>query len=255
MFKKIMIGTLSAVLIVAAGMTACTAQAAPVVETEPVESTPVASLDDSTDVIPTASQPLNSTSLTTDEISGLLYMYEEEKLARDVYNDLYAQWGQSVFQNIASSEQMHMDAVQTLLVRYGIPVPEMASGSFSDPALQSLYTELMATGSKSLADALKAGVTIEEVDIVDLQTRIAQTKKTDFQQVYNSLMLGSYNHLRAYVRVVERQMGVTYQPQYLTDDLYQSILAGSQGNGRSWGGSGTYPGDSTERGNGFRGGN
>jgi hypothetical protein len=255
MFTKIMIGTLSAVMIVAAGMTACTAQAAPVAESESVESIPAADLDDASEVIPTVSQPVTSTSLTTEEISGLLYMYEEEKLAMDVYNALYAQWDHPVFQNIASSEQTHMDAVQTLLVRYGIPVPEMASGSYSDPALQSLYTELMANGSKSLADALKVGATIEEVDIVDLQTRFAQTEKMDIQQVYNSLMLGSYNHLRAYVRVVERQTGVAYQPQYLTDDLYQSILAGSQGNGRSWGGSGTYPGDSTERGKGFGGGN
>ena len=255
MFKKIMIGILSAVMIVAAGLTACTTQAAPVAESEPVESIPAADLDDALEVIPTVSQPVISTSLTTEEISGLLYMYEEEKLAMDVYNALYAQWDHPVFQNIASSEQMHMDAVQTLLVRYGIPVPEMASSSYKDPALQSLYTELMATGSKSLADALKVGATIEEVDIVDLQNRIAQTEKTDIQQVYNSLMLGSYNHLRAYVRVVESQTGVAYQPQYLTDDLYQSILAGSQGNGRSWGGSGTYPGDSTERGKGFRGGN
>ncbi len=254
MFKKIMISTLSAVMLVAAGMTACTAQAAPVVENEPVESIPAAGLEDAAEAIPTVSQPLISTSLTTEEISGLLYMYEEEKLARDVYNALYAQWGHSVFQNIASSEQAHMDAVQTLLIRYGIPVPETASGSFTDPALQSLYTKLMATGGNSLADALKVGATIEEVDIVDLQTRIAQTEKTDIQQVYNSLMTGSYNHLRAYVRVIERQTGVTYQPQYLTDDLYQAILAGSQGNGRSWGGNGSITGDTSDRGNGFRGG-
>lgn len=182
-------------------------------------------------------------------------MYEEEKLAMDVYNALYVKWSHPVFQNIASGEQTHLDAVQILLVRYGIPVPEMALGSFSDPALQSLYTELMATGSKSLVDALKVSATIEEVDIVDLQIRIAQTEKTDIRQVYNSLMSGSYNHLRAYVRVVERQTGGAYQPQYVPDDLYQSILAGSQGYGRSWSGSGTYPGDSTERGKGFRGGN
>lgn len=255
MFKNIMIGTLFTVMIVAAGMTACTAQAAPVVENKPVESIPAAGLEDAAEVSPTLSQPLISTSFTTEEISGLLYMYEEEKLARDVYNAMYAQWSHPVFQNIASSEQTHMDAVQTLFVRYGIPVPETASGSFTDPALQSLYTELMATGSNSLADALKVGATIEEVDIVDLQSRIAQTDKTDILQVYKSLMTGSYNHLRAYVRVVERQTGETYQPQYLTDDLYKGILAGSQGNGRSWGGNGSNAGDTSDRGNGFRGGN
>lgn len=264
MLKNILIGSLTAVIIVAVGASAYAALAAPAVSEpqaapmfESVSAEPVANAGTSDDVVvaDTQVQAVTTADLTENELAGLLFMYEEEKLARDVYNALYAQWGQSIFQNIASGEQTHMDAVQTLLVRYGIPVPEMASGSYGDPALQSLYTELMATGSKSLADALKVGATIEEVDIVDLQTRIAQTEKTDIQQVYNSLMLGSYNHLRAYVRVIERQSGVAYQPQYLTDDLYQSILSGSQGNGRSWGGSGTYSGDTTDRGKGFRGGN
>lgn len=38
MFKNLMIGTFSAVVIVAAGITACTAQAAAVAENEPVET-------------------------------------------------------------------------------------------------------------------------------------------------------------------------------------------------------------------------
>jgi len=57
------------------------------------------------------------------ERTSLIYMREEEKLARDVYLELYDTWGQQIFSNIASSEQSHTDAVKTLLERYDIPDP------------------------------------------------------------------------------------------------------------------------------------
>ena len=56
-----------------------------------------------------------SSELTIEEREGLLYMLEEEKLARDVYLALYDLWGAPVFQNIAGSEQAHMDSILMLL--------------------------------------------------------------------------------------------------------------------------------------------
>jgi hypothetical protein len=262
MLKNLLIGTLAAVIIVAVGASAYAAfaapstaeiQMAPVVERVPANplaaNSAEAFVEENTAVL-----AVTATALTADEIAGLLYMYEEEKLARDVYNTLYTLWGQPTFQNIAASEQAHMDAVGTLLTNYAIPIPGTAAGVFNDPSLQALFDDLVAKGSLSLADAMKVGATIEEVDIIDLQSRLAQTTNTDIQLIYTNLMNGSYNHLRNFVNVLNRQTGEVYQPQYLTDDLYQSILSGSQGNGRSWGGSGTYPGDSTKRGKGFHGG-
>ncbi len=61
--------------------------------------------------------------LSQEEIDDLVYLREEEKLARDVYLHLYNTWGQWIFENIAASEQQHMDAVKTLLDRYGIHDP------------------------------------------------------------------------------------------------------------------------------------
>jgi hypothetical protein len=204
MFKKLILGTLVALLAAANGLSAISVLAAPAVADK---------------------------SLSNNESAGLLYMYEEEKMARDVYNALYALWGQPVFQNIAASEQVHMDAVKTLLVRYGITVPGTAAGVFVDPSLQSLYNDLMVTGKRSPADALKVGATIEEVDITDLQSRLAQTTSADIRLVYNNLMRGSYNHLRSFTNLLNRLAGEVYQPQYLSADLYQSIVTGTNGNG------------------------
>jgi len=47
-----------------------------------------------------------------------------------------------------------------------------------------------------LADALKVGAAIEEIDILDLQTRVAQTDNADIPLAYNNLMNGSSNHRR-----------------------------------------------------------
>ncbi|MGI9258025.1 MAG: DUF2202 domain-containing protein, partial [Gammaproteobacteria bacterium] len=43
--------------------------------------------------------------LSVAEEAGILFMREEEKLARDVYLALGEQWGMNVFDNISSSEQ------------------------------------------------------------------------------------------------------------------------------------------------------
>ncbi|MCG2786279.1 MAG: DUF2202 domain-containing protein [Anaerolineae bacterium] len=171
--------------------------------------------------------------LSAEEAAGLLYMIEEEKLARDVYNTLYATWNIPTFQNIAASEQMHMDSVKSLLDRYGLTAPALAPGSFADASLQNLYTALVAQGGQSTADALKVGAAIEELDILDLQTRLAATDNADIQMVYNSLLSGSNNHLKAFVTALQNQTGETYQPQYMTPELYAAALAATQGNGNA----------------------
>jgi hypothetical protein len=176
--------------------------------------------------------PAASGELSEEEAAALLYMREEEKLARDVYTALYEQWGASVFQTIASSEQAHMDSILTLLERYSLTDPASTqAGVFTNPDLQALYTQLVATGSQSLADALKVGGAIEEIDILDLDERLAVTDNADIQQVFNSLLKGSYNHLRAFSTNLLNQVGETYVPQYMTAEQYQEILASSGGNG------------------------
>ena len=169
---------------------------------------------------------LDAISLLSDaEIEGILYMREEEKLARDVYLTLYEVWGLPVFENIARSEATHMEAVRTLIDRYGLADPAAAEvGVFTNPTLQGLYDQLVADGRTSLADALRVGAAIEEIDILDLQERLAQTDQADIELVYENLMKGSRNHLRAFASTLTRQTGETYQPQYLDPASYESIV-------------------------------
>jgi hypothetical protein len=162
--------------------------------------------------------------LSDTEIDGILYMWEEEKLARDVYLTLYQEWELPIFQNIASSETTHIEAVNSLIDRYGLEAPVVGDiGVFTNPILQELYDQLVADGSKSLADALKVGATVEEIDILDLEERITQTDKADIQLVYENLMKGSRNHLRSFTSTLEKQTGETYRPRYLDPATYETI--------------------------------
>lgn len=196
--------------------------------------------------------------LSPEEAADLAYMREEEKVAQDVYLAFYDQWNLPVFRNIAAAEATHMAAVGTLLDRYGLPDPASGNpaGVFDDPDLQALYDDLVAQGSESLAAALYVGTIIEEVDILDLEESIARTDKADIQLVYQNLLRGSGNHLRAFAGQWERVTGDTFAPQYLDQAAYEAIMAGQSGNGRGAGGGrrGGQAGQGGQGGQGGRGG-
>jgi hypothetical protein len=186
--------------------------------------------------------------LTQAETEGMLFMYEEEKLARDVYTYFATLYTQPMFGNIAASEQTHMDSVKGLLDRYELDTPVAdTAGVFNNTDLQGLYTDLTASGAQSLADALLVGAAIEEIDILDLKERLPLTDQLDIQQVYQALLNGSYNHLNAFSSVYAQQSGEPYEPQYMSESdwaEYQAYLAesglyyGGNGRGRGNGGGG-----------------
>ncbi len=69
---------------------------------------------------------------------------------------------------------------------------------------------------------MKAGATVEELDISDLETVIAEADSKDIQIVYQNLMKGSLNHLRNYIRML-KLYGQNYEPQYLTEEEVNEI--------------------------------
>lgn len=179
----------------------------------------------------TAFAPLPAAgSLSEAEAEGLAYMREEEKLAHDLYLELYDQYGLPVFANIARSEAAHMDAVLSLLETYGLadPAQGMPAGKFTDPALQALYDDLLARGKQSLEEALCVAALVEETDILDLQARLAQTTRADITHTYQNLLQASGSHLRAFVLQVERQTGETYALQVLSASEYTALTTSPQ---------------------------
>ncbi len=180
---------------------------------------------------------LSDTEITPAELEGVLFMREEEKLARDVYLQLAEQWGMNIFSNIASSEATHMDAVLSLIDLFGAedPVQNNSLGAFANQDLQSLYDGLLTTGNASLADALIVGGAVEESDILDLQKYLEGTANSAVIMVYQNLLMGSINHLASFARTYERQTGQAYQPQYLSQDAFTELISQSGSAGRGGG--------------------
>ncbi len=143
-----------------------------------------------------------ASALSEDEIYWLEFVREEEKMARDVYIYLYGQWGLRIFDNIAASEQIHMDKVKGLLDKYGIADPASGNdlGVFDNEYIQGLYWELIELGEDSKVEALKVGVIIENTDIGHLGEAIEASTHKDIITVYTNLREGSYNHLAAFTR-------------------------------------------------------
>ena len=171
--------------------------------------------------------------ITTNQIvtqadkAALLFMLEEEKLARDTYMYLDNLWSSNQFANIKNSEQSHMNAIENLLIQYNVDYTILAIGEFENPELQDFYDLFVIDGAISLSNALQIGATIEDLDIVDLQDYIDASSNTALISVFGNLQCGSRNHLRSFVSGIEN-IGDSYTPQYLSQEEYEAIIAASR---------------------------
>ena len=182
--------------------------------------------------------------LSAAEEAGILFMREEEKLARNVYLALNDIWQSRVFENIARAEQRHMDSMLSLIDRYNLDDPALTPGVFTTAEHQGLYDALVERGAQSLEEALRVGALIEEVDIEDLIVDMGEADNEDLLVIYDSLLRGSENHLRAFVSQIDRFYG-GYEPSLLSQDEYEEIV-GSTSSGP--GGVGRGPSGRSPRG-------
>ncbi len=162
--------------------------------------------------------------LSQEERDGLLKMVEEEKLARDVYSFLHDKWKDPIFTNIESAEQRHMNAIISLISKYELenPVQDLEPGQFATPEMQELYDTLTIEGSQGLEQALQVGATIEDLDIKDLNELIEKCDNQDVLMVFQNLVKGSRNHLRAFTSYLD-SLGATYTAKYLSQEEVDQI--------------------------------
>ncbi|MCK5690270.1 DUF2202 domain-containing protein [Myxococcota bacterium] len=170
----------------------------------------------------------------SDEIAlDLQFLREEEKLARDVYVNLYEKWEFTVFNNISRSEQSHMDQVKIFLDTWEIEDPigedagEDIAGVFKDEILAGLYLDLTTMGANSLTDALIVGMTIEDLDIKDILEMIENTENEEILKMYELLVCGSRNHMRSFYSNLQTEGG-EYEPQFITSEDFEAIVTSQQ---------------------------
>lgn len=147
-----------------------------------------------------------TTTLTGEQLDTLVFIYQEEKVARDTYITLGNMYSnQTVFANIQLSEQTHIDKAEGLCDTYGADtsaINEGNVGEFEIPVLQELYDTLVAQGTQSELSALMVGEYVEITDIDDLE-HAEIGMPSDVVQVYENLKSGSLNHLAAFRSAID----------------------------------------------------
>lgn len=170
--------------------------------------------------------------LSQTEINSVLWMREEEKLARDLNESLSENYEPRIFSRMAITEQNHMDAMLLLLEKYELedPIGSNGTGVFADTELQNMYNDLLANGKTELTEAFLAGAYIQEFAILHRKDAINnQVDNLDISTLYENLITASVNHLRAYVRELRLQ-GTEYVPQLMTPEQYGEYIGRVTGN-------------------------
>ncbi len=149
--------------------------------------------------------------LNNEQKYTLAYMWNEEKLAKDIYLALNTLFPSNTLYNIATrSETSHQASVEALVQKYDLNIlntgdysggysaealSAYGSGSYSIAELGALYDTLYAKGSASLQDALEVGCMVEVTDINDLEEDIIVAgDAADVVAVFQNLQSGSYSH-------------------------------------------------------------
>jgi hypothetical protein len=204
--------------VLVSGLTSCSKNNDPINNGQVNMTTSLATINQTVISLPT--EPLEDA-----EKARILFIREEEKLAYDVYQTLFDQYGATIFQNIPNSELSHMEAMLSIIRKYNLidPVETNTRGIFADPALQVLYTQLVAKGRVSLLAAFQVGATIEDLDISDLNSSLAVTNNQDVRLVYDFLNKGSRNHLRSFYKNIRNANG-SYTPTYITQFEFDAIV-------------------------------
>ena len=156
--------------------------------------------------------PASAATTTASTATMLQAMAAEEKLAHDVYVTLGDTWNISTFDRISSSELRHQAMLRAVMATYGVTdlTAGDAVGEFDDPAVQKLYDDLVAQGSVSIAAAARAGITVEKLDMADLDVALAANPAADVTRVLEILRSGSVKHLAAFEQLAT---GVTTSQQ------------------------------------------
>lgn len=133
------------------------------------------------------------------------YLWEEEKLAHDIYETLGEKWDLRVFHNIKQSERQHMEMVELIIREKNISFELFSErGKFHNKELQQLYDKVLAQGLKSPKNALEAGKIIEETDIKDLEILLMKEMVPNEKQILESLLFASKRHLAAFERKISQ---------------------------------------------------
>ena len=161
--------------------------------------------------------------LSPREKDGLIFIWEEEKAARDIYSSLYEKNNLTIFLDLTRSEESHMGQAKAVIDKYDLSLPADVPGVFGNQTLQEIHDRLLEKGLESNEEALKVAAEFEEISIMDLEAELVVAENEDVRTMYQGLLAGSKKHLRSYVADLKEQ-GIEYQPRHLEQSEFEETV-------------------------------
>jgi len=155
----------------------------------------------STNIIPSLEM------LTKDQKEMLFFIYQGEKVARDIYitlGELYKD--ENTFAFLQFSGQRHFECTKELCDIYGIEtsqIGEESIGKFESIVLQTVYDACIEKGKKSIHDALEVAEFIKSNEIKDLEHGSVGMPK-HIVNVYEAIKKRNQRHLDAFQGALSR---------------------------------------------------
>jgi len=202
-----------------------------------------------TDSVQTIIDATPVSELSNEQKYTLAFMWNEERLARDLYLALNALTPSQTLYNIATkAEAQHVLSVEALLKKYDLNIlntddysggysQEVLSayndGSYTINEISELYDTLYTRGSTSLQSALEVGCMVEVTDINDLNADLELVDGVDdITVVFENLRKGSYSHYWAFDKALKAQ-GTTDGCCSLGEEYCKTVEEYPQSNGSS----------------------
>jgi len=152
-------------------------------------------------------KPKILTILSEDQKDMLFFIYQREKVARDVYDTLSKIYkDENTFALMRFAEQRHLNCTRELCDLYGVEtssINEDVVGEFESAVLQTLYDECALKGGQSLLDAFEVGEFLESTDIEDLELA-SIGMPSDVVNVYDRLKERNIGHLGVFQTAISK---------------------------------------------------
>jgi len=176
-----------------------------------------------------AGDPIRETYIDFYAAFQVVWMHDQERLAMDVNQAFYLEWGEPLFASIAASKPGYMQRLSELVDWYDIrffgPISD-TPGVYMDERHASVADDLLDRGKQSLQAAFRAAAYVEEWNISEYGASVAGPNDwagagmQPMNRSYESLLAAAYYNFANLASRVD-----SYQAQILSQAQVDSILA------------------------------
>jgi len=145
--------------------------------------------------------------LSSQELKGLIFMAEKQKLHRDIYSAIANKTVNPLFNELSLSEAKNMDLITATIEDFGqvSPVSKKGVGDFIQAEVQDVYDEFINSVNDNVIDQLSFALRMEERAVADIQDLLEQGEGSeDIRQLYTELLTDSYSHLDVLNKEIKR---------------------------------------------------